>query len=64
QVYTLYTWFLWPVLIRSTARQLSGHGSWAKTAREPIADLPEPAGEAAGPPGVASETREPAGRVA
>jgi 1,2-diacylglycerol 3-beta-glucosyltransferase len=38
QVYTLYTWFLWPVLIRSTARQLRGRGSWAKTAREPITD--------------------------
>ena len=38
QVYTLYTWFLWPVLLRSTARQLSGHGSWAKTEREAIGD--------------------------
>ncbi|MBS1889032.1 MAG: glycosyltransferase family 2 protein [Actinobacteria bacterium] len=38
QVYTLYSWFLWPVLIRSTARQLRGRGSWAKTAREPIGD--------------------------
>ena len=36
QVYTLYTWFLWPVLLRSTVRQLRGHGGWAKTAREPI----------------------------
>jgi cellulose synthase/poly-beta-1,6-N-acetylglucosamine synthase-like glycosyltransferase len=38
QVYTLYTWLLWPVLVRSTARQLRGQGSWAKTAREPIGD--------------------------
>lgn len=38
QVYTPYTWFLWPVLLRSTARQLSSRGNWAKTEREPIAD--------------------------
>jgi cellulose synthase/poly-beta-1,6-N-acetylglucosamine synthase-like glycosyltransferase len=44
QVYTLYTWFLWPVLVRSTARQLSGHGSWAKTEREAITDGPDLAG--------------------
>ena len=31
QVYTIYTWLLWPVLLRSTTRQLLGHGSWAKT---------------------------------
>ncbi len=42
QVYTLYSWFLWPVLVRSTARQLSGQGSWAKTAREPISDAAPP----------------------
>ena len=38
QVYTIYTWFLWPVLVRSTVRQLSGQGSWAKTEREAITD--------------------------
>jgi 1,2-diacylglycerol 3-beta-glucosyltransferase len=38
QVYTLYTWFFWPVLVRSTGRQLRGRGGWAKTAREPITD--------------------------
>jgi 1,2-diacylglycerol 3-beta-glucosyltransferase len=38
QVYTLYTWFLWPVLVRSTARQLRGRGGWAKTEREAITD--------------------------
>jgi 1,2-diacylglycerol 3-beta-glucosyltransferase len=37
QVYTLYTWLLWPVLLRSTTRQLLGRGSWAKTEREAIA---------------------------
>jgi 1,2-diacylglycerol 3-beta-glucosyltransferase len=60
QIYTLYTWFLWPVLIRSTARQLSGHGSWAKTAREPIEDAPE-LGVAGAPASVAAG--EPAGRA-
>jgi cellulose synthase/poly-beta-1,6-N-acetylglucosamine synthase-like glycosyltransferase len=64
QVYTLYTWFLWPVLVRSAARQLRGHGSWAKTAREPIADAPPPAPAAGSPAMAASEPREPAGRVA
>jgi cellulose synthase/poly-beta-1,6-N-acetylglucosamine synthase-like glycosyltransferase len=44
QVYTIYTWLLWPVLLRSTTRQLLGHGSWAKTEREAIA--PEPASAA------------------
>ena len=36
QVYAFYSWLLWPVLFRSGARQLSGRGSWAKTAREKI----------------------------
>lgn len=40
QVYTIYTWLLWPVLIRSTTRQLMGHGSWAKTEREAISAEP------------------------
>ncbi len=38
QVYTPYTWFLWPVLLRSTARQLSARDTWAKTEREAIDD--------------------------
>jgi 1,2-diacylglycerol 3-beta-glucosyltransferase len=37
QPYTVYTWFLWPVLLRSTARQLVDRGDWAKTEREAIA---------------------------
>ncbi|MET0558243.1 MAG: glycosyltransferase family 2 protein [Solirubrobacterales bacterium] len=41
QIYTPYTWFLWPVLIRSTARQLTERGDWAKTEREPIAATAE-----------------------
>lgn len=40
QAYTFYTWMLWPVLLRSTARQLRGRDSWAKTAREAIVDGP------------------------
>jgi 1,2-diacylglycerol 3-beta-glucosyltransferase len=40
QVYTLYTWFLWPVLLRATARQLLSRGNWAKTEREPISAEP------------------------
>ncbi|HSS34000.1 MAG TPA: glycosyltransferase family 2 protein [Solirubrobacterales bacterium] len=46
QVYTPYTWFLWPVLLRSTARQLSSREGWAKTEREPlVADTSEAAVE-------------------
>ena len=37
-VYTLYTWLLWPVLVRSAARQLGKRRDWAKTEREPIED--------------------------
>ena len=37
QVYTLYTWFLWPVLLRAGLRQLRSRGDWAKTEREQIA---------------------------
>ncbi|MCO5315275.1 MAG: glycosyltransferase [Solirubrobacterales bacterium] len=40
QVYAFYTWLLWPVLLRSSARQLIGRGTWAKTPREQI----DPAG--------------------
>jgi hypothetical protein len=40
QVYTVYTWFLWPVLIRATGRQLLSRGNWAKTEREPIGTDP------------------------
>src|SRR5262249_13873560 len=47
QVYTPYTWFLWPVLLRSTARQLSARDSWAKTEREAIVDGGEAVASAA-----------------
>jgi len=36
QVYTPYTWLLWPVLLRAALRQLSSRGDWAKTEREPL----------------------------
>ncbi len=42
QVYTPYTWFLWPVLLRSSVRQLLGSGSWAKTEREPLVGAAAP----------------------
>lgn len=38
--YALYTWLLWPVLVRSAIRQLSDRREWSKTEREPL----EPAG--------------------
>jgi 1,2-diacylglycerol 3-beta-glucosyltransferase len=39
-VYAVYTWFLWPVLLRSTVRQLTARDDWAKTEREPLEDAP------------------------
>lgn len=39
QVYALYTWMLWPLLLRATARQLTDRSDWAKTAREPLTPL-------------------------
>ena len=36
--YALYTWLLWPVLVRSVMRQLTERRGWAKTDREPIAE--------------------------
>jgi cellulose synthase/poly-beta-1,6-N-acetylglucosamine synthase-like glycosyltransferase len=36
QVYAFYSWILWPVLVRSTFRQLTSRDAWAKTAREKI----------------------------
>jgi 1,2-diacylglycerol 3-beta-glucosyltransferase len=44
QVYAFYTWLLWPVLLRATARQLTDRRSWAKTERERVsaAEPPRP----------------------
>ncbi len=36
QLYAFYSWLLWPVLVRSTARQLGERRSWAKTEREEL----------------------------
>jgi 1,2-diacylglycerol 3-beta-glucosyltransferase len=43
--YAVYTWLLWPVLVRSALRQLTERRGWAKTEREPLA------GRAPGGPG-------------
>ncbi|MGH2959526.1 MAG: hypothetical protein ACRDKE_07955, partial [Solirubrobacterales bacterium] len=40
QVYAFYTWLIWPVLLRSTFRQLTDQRKWAKTEREAI-EAPE-----------------------
>jgi cellulose synthase/poly-beta-1,6-N-acetylglucosamine synthase-like glycosyltransferase len=37
QIYAFYSWILWPVLIRSTLRQLTERREWAKTERENLA---------------------------
>ena len=42
QVYAPYTWFLWPVLIRSSWRQLRAQDDWSKTEREPLGPGEEP----------------------
>jgi len=39
--YTVYSWLTFPAIARGLARQVTGRGSWAKTAREPL----EPEGE-------------------
>lgn len=46
-VYAIYTWFLWPVLLRSTLRQLTARDDWAKTEREPLEDEPPAAAASA-----------------
>lgn len=38
QLYGFYSWFLWPVLARASARQLTEKRDWAKTEREPLAE--------------------------
>ncbi len=42
QVYAPYTWFLWPVLLRSGSRQLTERRDWSKTEREPLEGSEEP----------------------
>ena len=36
-VYAFYSWLLWPVLVRSSLRQLTQRRAWAKTEREALA---------------------------
>lgn len=36
--YTIYSWLIYPVVLRALMRLLIGSNSWAKTAREPIDD--------------------------
>jgi 1,2-diacylglycerol 3-beta-glucosyltransferase len=38
--YAIYTWLIWPVLVRATFRQLTERRQWAKTEREPVAAEP------------------------
>jgi cellulose synthase/poly-beta-1,6-N-acetylglucosamine synthase-like glycosyltransferase len=38
QVYAFYSWLLWPVLVRATARQLTDRRGWVKTEREQVSD--------------------------
>jgi 1,2-diacylglycerol 3-beta-glucosyltransferase len=40
QAYAFYTWLLWPVLVRSTLRQLTDRRGWAKTERERVTLTP------------------------
>jgi cellulose synthase/poly-beta-1,6-N-acetylglucosamine synthase-like glycosyltransferase len=40
-VYAAYSWLLWPVLARATARELFRRGSWAKTPREQLPERTE-----------------------
>jgi hypothetical protein len=39
-LYALYTWILFPVLVRSLARQLTTRRDWARTDREPLSAAP------------------------
>jgi len=57
QIYTPYTWFLWPVLLRATARQLSARGDWAKTEREPLPEVAASSEGATAAPSLSSASR-------
>lgn len=41
QIYAFYTWIIWPVLIRSTWRQVTDQRNWAKTERESLETAPD-----------------------
>lgn len=49
--YTIYSWIIFPALLASLIRQLAGRRSWAKTAREPLAEEPAADGKPLAPPG-------------
>lgn len=38
QVYAFYSWMIWPVLLRSSARQLTDRRGWVKTERVEVED--------------------------
>jgi hypothetical protein len=40
QVYAFYSWLLWPVLLRSTFRQITERRDWSKTEREALESAP------------------------
>ncbi len=46
QIYAPYTWFLWPVLLRSSWRQMRARDDWSKTEREPLEGDGAPSGHA------------------
>jgi 1,2-diacylglycerol 3-beta-glucosyltransferase len=39
-LYALYTWLLFPALLRAVARQLGTRRDWARTDREPLESAP------------------------
>ena len=41
--YLVYTWLMWPVVLRGVYSQVRGNKTWAKTAREKIGPSPESA---------------------
>ena len=43
QLYAVYSWFIWPVLLRAALRQYRRHTDWWRTEREPIDVETEPA---------------------
>jgi hypothetical membrane protein len=40
QVYAFYSWLLWPVLARSSLRQLTHRSNWVKSDREALPSAP------------------------
>ncbi len=61
QIYTPYTWFLWPVLLRSAVRQLGSSREWAKTEREPLSGASPAKPRASSGAAAAAAPRVPSG---